>query len=171
MKKYQVLFVSVLFLLFCMTGAYAQDKAIKIGYLDLSRVFDEYQRTKEYDSLLEARHSEYQTQRNAKLEKLKESQSKIALLKEEEKAKLEQEIEKNKADLLEFDRQKQTDLRKERDDRIREILLEIEKVVKDYAQKEGYTLVLNDRVLVYGGEEMNITDKIVKLLNESYPKK
>ena len=46
----------------------------------------------------------------------------------------------------------------------------IEKVVKDYAQKEGYTLVLNDRVLVYGGEEMNITDKIVKLLNESYPK-
>ena len=142
-----------------------------MAYIDLSHVFDEYAKTKEYDKMLEAKNTEYQTQRTAKVDKLKESQNKLSLLKEEEKKKLEEEASKQEAELFEFDRQKQTDLRKERDERIREILLEIEKVVKDFAEKEGYTLILNDRVLIYGNQELNITEKVIKLLNGSYPPK
>ncbi len=79
-------------------------------------------------------------------------------------------IEKQKGDLIEFDKQKRTDLAKKRDDKVREILLEIEKIVSGIAQKEGYDFILNDRVLIYGDKSQNITDKVLKTLNDSYKK-
>ena len=91
------------------------------------------------------------------------------MLKEEEKNKLNDEIEKMKADLLEYDKQKKTDLTKERNEKIREILLEIEKVVSDYAQKNGYTIILNDRVLIYGEKSDDVTEPISKTLNQGKP--
>ena len=161
----------VLFLIVSSPIARAQNLEGKIGYLDLSKVFDEYGKTKEYDKILEAATKDYEKERNGKIEKLRTAQDKLALLKDEEKTKLEAEIEKQKNELLEFDRQKKTDLTKQRDEKIREILLEIEKVVRDFAEKEGYAIIFNDRVLIYGKPTGDITDKILKAMNEEYNKK
>ena len=60
---------------------------------------------------------------------------------------------------------------KQRDEKIREILLEIEKVVSDYAKQEKYDLILNDRVLIYGDDGLDISTKILELLNAEYNKK
>jgi len=49
-------------------------------------------------------------------------------------------------------------------------LLEIEKVVSDYAKKEGYDLILNDRVLIFGSDALDVTDKILEKVNEIYNK-
>jgi Skp family chaperone for outer membrane proteins len=46
--------------------------------------------------------------------------------------------------------------------------LEIEKTVSEYAKKEGITYVLNDKMLIYGAETSNITDPILKNLNDAY---
>ncbi len=46
--------------------------------------------------------------------------------------------------------------------------MEIEKTVSEYAKKEGISFVFNDRVLIYGADTMNITDPIMKDLNEAY---
>ena len=179
MKKFLMAAVFMGFMLFTCTGVHAQGTEGKMhaqgiegkmGYLDLSRVFDEYQKTKEYDSLLEDQHSKYEKERNEKVEKLKSAQEKLALLKEDEKVKLETDIETQKNELLEFDRQMKTDLTKQRDEKIREILLEIEGVVKAFAEKEKYSLILNDRVLIYGDKVGDITEPILKTLNESYAK-
>ena len=171
MKKiYMTIFVILLTLVFANTS-FAQGAAKKIAFMDLSKIFDGYQRTKEYDAALESQHKGYETERNAKLEKLKEAQGKVALLKEEEKGKAEADIEQMRTDLLAFDQAKRTDLTKQRDEKIREILLEIEKIVSDYAKKEGYDFILNDRVLIYGNETLDISDQILKLINESYNKK
>ena len=155
--------------LFSTIGAQAQ-AAPKIGYVDLSRLFDEYGKTKDYDAVLEKANNVYQAEREKKLAKVKDSQGKLSLLKDAEKAKLQQEIDKDRSDLLEYDRQQQTDLKKQRDEKIKEILAEIEKVVKNYAEKEKFSLILNDRVLIFGGQEMNVTDPILKTLNEGYKK-
>ena len=60
------------------------------------------------------------------------------------------------------------DLRKDRDEKLKEILQDIEKVVQSYAQKNGYDFVLNDRVLLYGAASADITQDIVELLNSGY---
>ena len=163
MKLVKGLLIAVL-MMFCLsTLAFAE---AKIGYVDLSRLFDEYGKTKEYDVVLEEKHKEFQKERNAKIDKINEAQGKVDVLKEDKKKEAEAEIEKMKADLLEFDNQQKTNLTKDRNEKIREILLEIEKIVSTYAQDNKYSIILNDRVLIYGQDTYNLTEDILKVLNK-----
>ncbi|MBF0479471.1 MAG: OmpH family outer membrane protein [Candidatus Omnitrophica bacterium] len=143
----------------------------KIGYADLSRLFDEYYKTKEYDKVLSAKQQDYEKSTKEKVDAIRDLESKLSVLKEDKKAEQEKTIEKMKQDLLDFDRQQKTELTKERNKKISEILLEIEKIVSSYATKEGFSLVLNDRVLIYGNDAFNVTEEILKILNDAQPKK
>ncbi len=172
MKKIKVLSFMALFVFGFLVSAYAQSAGQgKMAYVDLSRIFDQYSKTKVYDEALAKKYNDYEQERSKKLEKIKELQGKLPALKEEEKNKLSVDIEKEKSGLVDFDRQKQTDLKKERDEKMREILLEIEKTISDFAEKEKYSLILNDRVLMYGAKELDTTEQIIKMLNEKYPPK
>ena len=162
------LFVGLFFLV-SSAGAQQAD-AKKIAFMDLSKVFDNYEKTKESDKVLETEHAAYEKERNEKIEKLQEAQGKLALLKADEKTKAEADVEKMKQDLIAFDNAKRTDLTKKRDEKIREILLEIEKVTSDFAKKEKYDLILNDRVLVYGADGMDVTEQVLTILNQGYKK-
>jgi Skp family chaperone for outer membrane proteins len=46
------------------------------------------------------------------------------------------------------------------------ILKDIEKVVADYAKANGYDIVLNSRMLLYGGEQYDMTNEILSRLNK-----
>ncbi len=169
MKYLKVICIVAAFV-FCLAGnSFAQNApALKIAYVDLTKVFDEYGKTKEFDAVLEKKQSGFEAEHKDKLQKIKDAEGKMAVLKEEERNKVQAQIDKDKADLLAFDREKATDLKKERDEKIKEILGDIEKTVKDYATKESYTYVLNDRVLIYGVDSLNITTQVIKLLNDKY---
>ena len=144
--------------------------ADKFAYVDLSRSFSEYNKTKDYDKMLGDKESAYQSEREKKLGEIKGLQDKMNLLSDKEKESKKTDIETKVKTLQDFDRQKETDLRKEQDEKMKEILKDIEEAVKEYAQKEGYTLVFNDRVLVYQTKNLDITDKIVEILNKGYKK-
>ena len=164
MKAFKM-FMAIVFLSSMMaTGAYAAGE--KIGYVDLSRLFDEYHKTKEYDKVLEVKHSELEKVGKEKVEEIKESESRLALLKEDQRAALEDEIEMLKGEAQEFVRQEQSNLTKDRNEKIREILLEIEKIVSDFAAQEGYDIILNDRVLIYGDPAQDLTEDILTILNK-----
>ena len=168
MKRLKVFSLVAVFLFLSLGSAHAKSFEGKVGFVDLSRVFNEYKRTKEYDAVLEKESTAFQEERNKMIEKVRDAQSKLALLKEDEKQKMQEDIDKQKQALLDYSRAKGTDLTKKRDEKVREILLEIEKIVSDYSKKEGFTLVFNDRVLIYGDQQLNITDTVIKLLNDNY---
>jgi len=144
--------------------------ADKFAYVDLSKIFADYNKTKDYDKVLEKKEGVYETERTKKTDELKQMQEKLQLLSEAEKEAKTKELQEKFKSLQEFDRQQQTDLRKEQDEKMREILKDIEETVRKYAEKEGYTLVFNDRVLVYQTKSMDITDKIIGMLNKAYKK-
>ncbi len=169
MKAVKVLVLAVVFGMMATGISFAKD--LKIAYVDLSKVFDGYQRTKEYDGVLQKESESFQKERDGMINKVRDAQGKLALMKDAEKQKLTGDIEKQKNDLIEFDKGKRTELAKKRDDKVREILQEIQKVVEEFAKKEGFDYVLNDRVLIYGNGENNMTEKILKSLNDSYGKK
>ena len=169
MRKLSIL-TSIFVAVFFLTASFAQAEIKKVGYLDLSRIFDSYQKTKEYDKVLEEQYNKYDAERNAKVEKIQEKQGKRSLLKEEDQKKADEEIQNMVNDLQQYDMAQRTDLTKKRDERIREILLEVEQIVGTYAKKEGFDMIFNDRVLIYGSEGMDITDKILEILNASYKK-
>ena len=171
MKTIKIILTALILSGFLLTDVHAA-KAFegKIAWVDLSRLFNGYEKTKLYDGDLEKDSKAFEEDRQKMIDQVRDGQNKLTLLKEDEKKKLQEDLDKQRAQLVEYDRQKRTDLLKRRDEKVREILLEIEKVVSDYAKKEGYTLVLNDRVLVYGDQGYNITDPILKTLNENYSK-
>ena len=80
------------------------------------------------------------------------------------------DIEKQKDAVIAFDKEKRTELAKRRDDKVKEILTEIQGVVSNIAKQGSYTYVLNDRVMVYGDPQFDITEQVSKTLNDSYKK-
>jgi len=142
----------------------------KIAYVDLSRLFDAYQKTVDYDKKLEAEQNTKEQERNKKTSEIKDLQGKLNLLNATEKDKQQKLIDAKTKELQDFDTQLQMDFRKDRDEKIKGILKDIESAVRDFAKSNNYTFILNDRVLIYGDESKNITEKVLEILNKNYKK-
>ncbi len=149
----------------------AQAAGEKIGYVDLARVFDEYQKTKDFDKSLETKGSSKQADRDrmvAEVKKLRdEAELASAKAKDDKQAVIDEKIKA----LQEFDRSTRDALRKERDTMVRDILKEIETVIQDFGKSQGYTFIFNDRVLVFKNESGDLTPQVIKALNDSYASK
>ncbi len=168
MRKITGVFLGIIFGLNILLGvAFAADK---LAYVDLSRIFSEYTNTKDYDKILSEGENAYTQEREKKVNELKQLQDKMNLLRDKEKETKKKDLETKVKAVKDFDRQKQTDLLKEQDEKMKEILKDIEEAVKQYSKEEGYTLVFNDRVLVYQNKSLDITDKIVDILNKGTKK-
>jgi len=139
---------------------------VKFAYVDLSKIFSEYYKTKTYDKVLGDKENAYTADRDKKVNDIKQLQDKINLLSEKEKNAKKAELEQKIKTLQDYDRDKQTDLRKDQDEKMKEILKDIEDSVKKVAEKEGYAFVFNDRVLVYQNKAFEVTDKVLEILNK-----
>jgi outer membrane protein len=168
MKALKVFGFTVMFGLMAAGLSLAGD--LKIAYVDLSKVFDGYQKTKEFDAVLQTEGDAFQKERDAMVKKIQDSQSKLDLMSDTQKTAMQADIEKQKNDVVAYDKEKRTELAKKRDDKVKEILSEIQGVVSNIAKKDSYTYVLNDRVMIYGDPQFDITDEVSKNLNDSYKK-
>lgn len=142
--------------------------AQKIGYVNLGMIFDEYAKTKDQDKVLEKKQNDFETERDAKVKELKGLQDKLALVDEKQKAVKKSELEAKMKAFQDDETKKVTALKNERDDILKAILKDIEKAVKQCAEADGYTLILNDRVLVYQAKEGDLTDKVIAAVNKGY---
>lgn len=136
----------------------------KFGSVDVGKLFDEYEKTKEYSKSLEDKASSYEKERDVKLSEIKQMQDKLSLLSDSEKEKKQKEIDDLIKNARDFAMNKETDLKKEGDDRLKEIAKDIEEAVSEYAKKEGYTMVFNERVFVYSNKANDITSKVLESL-------
>ena len=143
----------------------------KIGFVDIARVFDDYQRTKTSDKELEGKGKEKETELKGRVEELKKLRDGLELLSDKAKEERQKQVEEKSDELQRFQLAAQNELRRQRDSVAREILKEINDEVQAYAKAQGYDLVLNERTLVYGSQEMDVTDPILKQLNDHYASK
>ncbi|MGE4357332.1 MAG: OmpH family outer membrane protein [Candidatus Omnitrophota bacterium] len=167
MKRKIVFLMGIFFLYtnFC----FAVD--FKIGYIDISRVFDEYNRTKEEDQVLEKKGSEKEAQRESMVREIKKIKEELDLASDKAKAEKQKLLDEKIKKLQDYDRITREDLRKERDGIIREILKEIDGVLQELGKKEGYTIILNERVLLCKDSALDLTERVINILNEQYSKK
>lgn len=140
--------------------------ADKFAYIDLSRTFNEYGKTKEYDKALTDKENSYINERDKKVNDIKALQEKFNLLSDKEKDSKKSELENKIKILKDFVTQREGDLRKEQETKMKEILKDIQDAVKVYSEKEGFTMVFNDRVLVYQNKSLEISDRIIDILNK-----
>lgn len=174
MKKLSLLSSIVVFVLLSVGGfpkfAWAGEN-IKIGYVDVALVFDSYNKTKDQDAALSSKSKEKQQERDKMAENIRNMKNELELLSDKQKEKKQTQIDEEMRKLQDFDQEAKNALRRERDNMVRDILNEIDSVMKDYAQKNGYTMVLNNRVLIYAQKQYDITQEIINILNSKYKKK
>ncbi|MBN2830846.1 MAG: OmpH family outer membrane protein [Candidatus Omnitrophica bacterium] len=164
MRKLAVFLVAVFLGTVLITGsAYAQEK---LAYIDLSRTFSEYNKTKDYDKKLTEKENSYITERDKKLGEFNTLKDKFALLSDKEKEAKKEELESKAKALRDFVSQREEVLRKDQEEKMKEILKDIQDAVKAHSEKAGITIVFNDRVLVYQNKAMDITDSVIAILNK-----
>lgn len=166
MKKY-LISISIIAIFSISQFAIAESQG-KIGYIDLSRAFDEYQKTKDFDKELEAKGDMKQQEREKLVQDIRKMREELELMNKKAREKKETDIESKIKSLQDFDQEAKTDLTKERDNMVRDILKEMSDVIKEYGEKNGYSIIVNDRVLLYGDSGMELTNEIIKILNDKY---
>ena len=160
-------------LFFLMAGVGAGRPALaaaapKIGMVEISRVFDEYQKTKDQDRALEDKQNRKQAEREKMVDEVKKLKEEMELLSEKGREDKQVVYEEKLKKLQDFDRAAGDELRRERDLMGREIFKEITAAIKDLGQKEGFTVVLDERAAIYSDKEVDLTDRILDSLNKSY---
>ena len=145
--------------------AFSQQDAV---YIDLLEVFSKYKKTEDYDKILESKQGKKEEGLEEQKKQIDKLQEELKLIKDSEKEKKKQEIE---AKVMSFDeerRQAFLDLRKERDDKMKEILQDIESAVEKYAKKNRLKMVLKKAAVAYGDKSLDKTQEIVDLINKSF---
>ena len=148
-------------------NSFAED-AIKIGYVDINKVFDAYDKAKGISKSVEAEREKGRSERKRREEEIKKKNKELqdSTLGKEEKEKREKSIQKKIKKLVEFDRAQ----RKKEHEPIRKGLSEIYKVVQKVGEKEGFDLILEKRdglfgkTVLFGKKSLDLTDKVIKEL-------
>ena len=168
MKKMFACLVA-LFILTLTAHSFAEE--LKMGYIDISRTFDEYTRTKEADAVLEKKGMDKEAQREKMVNEIKKLKEELDLAADKVKPEKQKTLEDKLKALQEYDRTVREDLGKERDNIVKEILKEIDGVIQEFGKKEGYVFIFNDRVLLYKDKAKELTNSIISTLNSRYQKK
>ncbi len=168
MKKIFISILAIIILAGFSSLALAQD--LKIGYVDIFEVFNEYQKTKDYDEKLEGKKEKAEEALLKKKSTIEKMQSKLSVLREEERKRKEEALGEEVKEYREQERKAYTDIKKERDEKMKEIVEDIDEIVEDYAKKHQYTLIINENSILYGAKVMDITSEILKIANKQYKK-
>ena len=148
----------------------AKDDALSIGYIDLAKIFDQYEKTKDSDKDLEVEWQGRQSEIKELREEITRLKDELEVLSEDAKAKKQDVIDSKIKELQNFTKEIQDELTGERNEIVRKILEDIDAVINQYGKSNGYDLILNERVLLYRTEDLDLTGEIVKILNDKYKK-
>jgi len=147
MKKFLIVLTSLVIFIFMLSNVYA----LKVGYVDIEKVFNQYSGTKKAKTKLQS--------------KLKEEQKKIDK-KKQEILKMKDDLDKQKSILDKNKLKEKEDELQQKLEKLQADALEIqqklygEKIAKD----KGYDFVFEKNLLLYGGED--ITYLVLKQINE-----
>ncbi|KPK41280.1 MAG: hypothetical protein AMJ78_05870 [Omnitrophica WOR_2 bacterium SM23_29] len=151
------------------TTAYAAGE--KIAYMDFIKIFDDYNKTKDFDKQLESKRAAIQKDRGKLVAEIKKLKDEMDLMSDKGKEAKQATIDQKLKKLQDFDREGRDALLKERDDMARQIGKEIKGLIEEIGKKEGYILILDSRAILFGKEGDDLTEEILKTLNERYAKR
>jgi len=164
--KYMKILVLILFAAQVLTTAVYGQEAKKIAYVSLNKIFEGYHKTKTADAKLEKEGQQKNKERDAMVDKINKLRDEAQLLAKETREKKEIEVNDMMRDLKDFDRDTRLELQRERDEMMKEIFVEMDVVIKDYAKENNYDLIFDERVLIYASDSIDISADISRLLNQ-----
>jgi outer membrane protein len=149
----------------------------KIGYVDLQRALNESDSGKkakeEFKVQVDRLQGSLKKQKD-EIDGLKEQLEKKSLvMKEEERANLEDDYRKKLRDFERNYKDSQTDLQKKDNELTGGIIKDLQDIIRAYGETEGYTLILEvtSSAVLYGSKSADLTDTIISQYNSQHPAK
>ena len=161
-------FLAVLTMLGLSLPAFAAE--MKVAYVDVGEVFDNYQKTKDQDLVLKTAGEAKEKERNDMMAKIRSMEDELALLAADARAAKQEQLIEKKRQLEDFDRTIRQQLAEQRDKVVREIFQEIDAIVQDFSAKGGYDMIFNKRVLLAQKKNFDITAQVSAELAKKYKK-
>jgi Skp family chaperone for outer membrane proteins len=158
MKKIMLVIAVLCFMLCAAGNSYAAD--LKIGYINLAKVFENYKKVADSNQKIEKLKNDV----NAMLQDMKKMNEGFDTLSAEAQEERKQQLMDKQQEI----RTRTVDIRKDEERILREILQDVEKVAKGLRKKNKFTYILDDRLILDGPEDSDITDEMVKMLNDRY---
>ena len=144
----------------------APTQTLKVGYVDVAQLFGSYERTKTSDAALEKAGKQKEAELEARMSELKKLRQNLELLNAEAREAKSREIEEKAEELQRFRNATARDLRRERDKIAKDILDDIQGVLKEYAEANGYSIIMDSRSLLYGQAAHDVTKDVLATLNK-----
>ncbi len=143
---------------------------VRIGYIDLDRVVQAVaKQTPEYEELskeLEKRRAEVE-RRRVEISTLEEELKANRVIWAEDKTSSQEKLIRDKLDDLKVYSEGAQRFKDVEENKIlRGLLPEIAKTVKEVGEHDGYSMIFEKRVLLYGSPNFDLTDEIIKHMSE-----
>lgn len=149
----------------------AQAAELKIGYVNPATILDNYQRTKDAEAALQQKSKQKQAELEGRINELKKLRQNAELLNDRAREAKTREIEEKSDAFKRLKTQAERELLRERNQMLKDIVGEINQVVSEYAKGNRFSLVVDERFLLYAEPGLDVTDAVLKILNERYAKK
>jgi len=161
-------FLAILMMLGLSLPAFAAE--MKVAYVDVGEVFDNYQKTKDQDLVLKTAGEAKEKERVDMASKIRSMEDELALLAADARAAKQEQLIEKKRQLEDFDRTVRQQLAEQRDKVVREIFQEIDVVVQGISARGGYDMIFNKRVLLAQKKSFDITAQVSAELAKKYKK-
>ncbi len=77
------------------------------------------------------------------------------------------EFRKMRRDLMAKQEDANVEIKQLREENLGPVLKELQAVVAELGKKEGYTLILPTQAVIHAADEVDLTDKVIKALNQA----
>ena len=159
--------------LLSLVSAVAVAQELKFGYVNSERVLREAVPAKAAQAKLEAEFSKREKDLTDQAAKLKASADKLdkdgPTLSEAERGRRQRELVDADRELQRKRREFQEDLTQRKNEELQSVVERANRVIKQIFDSEKYDVILQE--VVFAGPRVDITDKVIKLLNAATPAK
>jgi len=178
MRNLKLLFLVHFFIIITfIIPSYGAD-VTKIAIVDTQKVLDKSLLGKKMKNELEKFRANYAADLEAKGKEIQKLQNEVKILSSSEKTSSvanKEEFDKKTRmlkikiyDIKQLDEKYGNDFRKEEIKKFKYTIKIIQEIMDEIGKKEGYLLIKNERGVVYFPEDIDITDKVIKLLDSRY---
>jgi len=176
MRKGGLIVTAFLLCFFVILGGVSSraELVVKIGYVDVQKVFEEYRKKEDLEARLKLEQGKAQQSLEEKRKEIERLQEDLIrqemMLSELARMEKQNELRNETKELEKLAQSIQADLQKKWDLYTQEIVNDIMAAAKEIAEKEGYRLIFDKRVLLYATPEVefDLTQKVLSQLNQRY---
>ena len=158
--------LSVLLIVLVSFIAEGQHKPIKIGYIDLRRVYEESRKKEEYDERIKEIRREKDLALIEVKEKISAMEKMMLELSDTKRREKEQDIKRLKLEFDEYRTDATRDLNRKMMEFEREFAGELKEIVTEIGDEEGYAYIMSDVVLLYSDPKNDLTEKVIAVFKK-----